>query len=424
MRVLWILNMVLPSVAKELNIKTSASGGWLVDYSNKLSSDPEFELATMTYANVKEPIDKVVNNIRNFIFPGAGKRLLFNSKQCLKDCKKVLEEFRPDLIHIHGTEYAVGYSMLRVKENEPTLLTIQGVLSRISEEYYGGLKSSDIRSMSKIKDLLKLKTPFFAKKLFIKNAKRERYVLKNVKYVTGRTTWDKATMLSINSDLKYYRLNYNLREEFYIAEKWDYENIDKYTILAGASSYPLKGLHVLIDALRIIKNDYPNVLLRVVGGNAKDGKLVKPNSYEKFILKKISRYGLEENVEFIGRKSATEVSKELLKANVCVVTSAMEGASATVCEAMMVGTPCICAFRGGMTELLRDRESGFCYDFPEYPVLAERVKTLFEDRNLCEKFSKETIKDAEERHNREKNILVLKSIYKEVEEKESKNEKM
>ncbi len=414
MKVLWIVNMVLPSVAKELGIKTSASGGWLVDYSNQLAKDENFKLATMTYANVDAPIDSVVNNIRNFIFPGAGKRLLFNSKQCLRDCKKVIEEFKPDLIHIHGTEYAVGYSMLKVNNKTPVLLTIQGILSRISEEYYGGLKTRELISMFSIKDILKFKTPFLVKGLFKNNAKRERRVLQSVKYVTGRTDWDKAVMLSINDQLKYYRLNYNVREEFYQAKKWNIDDVEKYTIYAGASSYSLKGLHVLIEALKIVKKEFPSVKLKVPGSAAKDGKLINPNSYEEFIIKKIKKCGLDENVEFIGRKNASEVVQQLLKSNVCIVTSAMEGASATICEAMMVGTPCICSFRGGMTELLRDKESGFYYDFSEYSVLAERIKTVFLDRDLCQKFSKQTISDAEERHNREKNILNLKHIYNEV----------
>ena len=36
MRVLWILNFVLPKVASEMKLKTSFSGGWLIDYAEKL----------------------------------------------------------------------------------------------------------------------------------------------------------------------------------------------------------------------------------------------------------------------------------------------------------------------------------------------------------------------------------------------------
>ena len=92
----------------------------------------------------------------------------------------------------------------------------------------------------------------------------------------------------------------------------------------------------------------------------------------------------------------------------------MEGASATVCEAMMIGTPAICAFRGGMTDLLRDGISGFCYDYPEYPVLAERICQLFEDEKLCCQFSQLAKKDAQARHARAENYQNLKNIYLEI----------
>ena len=403
--------MVLPSVAKALDLKTSFSGGWLVDYANKLSADPDIEFATMTYANVPNDIDKTVCGIRNFIFSGGGKRLLLDNSQTIKDCQKVIDEFKPDIIHIHGTEYAVGSSMLKTGTNIPTLLTIQGVLSRISEEYFGSIPVREVLTMGSLKEYLKFKTPLFAKKLFTKNAKRERYVLRNVKYVTGRTFWDKNFMLAVNPELKYYRFNYNLREQFYNAEKWDFEKINKFTVYTGAATYTLKGLHILIKAIDIVKRKYPKVKLLVPVNNE---NIKKANCYERFILKLIKKLGLEENIEFVGRKNADEVAEILAKSHICVVPSAMEGASATMCEAMMIGTPGICAYRGGMTDLFKDGESGFFYDFPEYPVLAGRIMQLFENENLCKKFSENAGRDAKLRHDRNINYAKLKSIYDEV----------
>ena len=411
MRVLWILNMVLPCVAQALNLNTSFSGGWLVDYANKLSNDPDVELATMTYANVPRDIDETVCGIRNFIFAGGGKRLLLDSKQTIRDCQKVIDEFKPDIIHIHGTEYSIGSSMLKTKTALPTLLTIQGIITRISEEYFGGISLRKLLTMGRFKEYLKLKAPVFTKILYKKNAEREKYVLRNVKYVTGRTFWDKNFMLSINPELKYYRFNYNLREQFYNAEKWNFDKINKFTVYTGAATYTLKGLHILIKAIDIVKSKYPEVKLLVPVNNE---SIKKANCYERFILKLIKKLGLEENIEFVGRKSADEVAEILAKSHICVVPSAMEGASATMCEAMMIGTPGICAYRGGMTDLLKDGESGFFYDFPEYPVLAGRIIHLFEDENLCKKFSENARRDAELRHDKKINYEKLKSIYDEV----------
>ena len=423
MKVLWITNMVLPNVAKAIGISTSVSGGWLTDYANKLASSEQIEFATMTYANVKEDLDVYVEGGRNFIFAGGGKKLLLDSKQTVKNCEKVIKEFRPEIIHIHGTEYAIGKAMLKVNQNYniPVLLTIQGIITRISSEYYGGLSFCEICKMTTLKELLKMKTPFFAKQLFLHNAKREKNVLNTVKYVTGRTTWDKSVMLSINPKLNYYRFNYNLREEFYSAQKWSHLTMTPHTVFVGASSYPLKGIHVIIDALRILVTKYPDVKIIVPGGGYSYENNRKMNGYQKYIVRKIKKYSLQNNVEFIGNKSSTEIVEQLQKANVCVVTSAMEGASATICEAMMIGTPCICTYRGGMTDLLRDGESGYYYDFSEYSVLAQRISDIFESKEICQKFSQNTIFDAENRHDREANFNQLISIYKEVIFKESQD---
>ena len=425
MKVLWIINMVLPSVAKTLEISTSVSGGWLTDYANKLSNCEETELATMTYANVEHDIDVVTSGIRNFIFAGGGNKLLFDSAQTIKNCEKVIKKFQPDIIHIHGTEYSIGKAMLQVnkKYNIPVLLTIQGILTRISSEYYGGLSFLEICKMTTLKEFFKFKTPYFVKKLFVHNALREQKVLNQVKYVTGRTTWDKAVMLSINPNLNYFRFNYNLREEFYDASKWSLNEMTPHTVFIGASSYPLKGIHIMVEAVRLLKNKYPDIKVIVPGGGY-SGNKKRLNGYQKYILKKINKYSLQTNFEFIGNKSASEIIKQLKNANVCVVTSAMEGASATICEAMMIGTPCICTYRGGMTELLKDGETGFYYDFPEYSVLAEKISIIFENKELCKMFSKSTISAAENRHNRKINFKKLLDIYKEIIDKENQNERM
>lgn len=414
MKILWTVNMVFPEVAKQIGIHTSASGGWLLDLANSLASTPNIELATLTYYNgtVARVIKK--NNITHYLFPGGGKRLLFSNIKTIKDCKKVIEDFKPDLIHIQGTEYAHSYHILDVAGEIPIVLTIQGILTRISEEYYGGMNFAERFKILNVKDLLKFKTLFHYKWLYTKNAKRERKILNRVKYVTGRTDWDKAFMFSINPSLKYYRLNYNLRSEFYEVNKWNIKTIKPHTIITGAANYSLKGLHVLIKALFIVKKHFPTVLLYIPGSKVNNGKLKSPSSYQKYIIKLIDKLKLNENVIFLGKLSAEEVANKLAQTHLCVVPSAIEGASATLCEAMFIGTPSICSYRGGMTDLISQNVNGFTYDYSEYPLLAYYICELFKNNDLSIRFSKESIKRATLRHNRQINIENLISTYNEV----------
>ena len=327
----------------------------------------------------------------------------------------MVELFRPEVIHIHGTEYAPGYEMLKVHPEIPTVLTIQGVIQRIAQEYYGGFSLWQIIKMSSFRDIIRGKVPLTFKMLYTVNAKREQQVLQQVKYVTGRTDWDKSTMLSVNPNLQYFRCNYNLRDAFYESEKWSLDTMQRHTIMTSAAHYSLKGLHILIKALAIVKEKYPDVMLYIPGGGkAENGRLVRAGSYTKYIEKQIDRYGLHNNVHYLGNLSPERVAEQLRKAHVCVVPSAIEGASATLCEAMMVGTPSVCAYRGGMTDLLTDGVTGFTYDFPEYPVLALRIMELFEQDELAQKFSDRTIALAESRHDRTRNPAEMVDVYREV----------
>jgi len=415
MRVLWIVNMVFPAVAQKLGLETSTSGGWLLDLASSISSQPGIQLGVMTYYAGDTFIDTEHEGVRYFLLPGGSKRLLYNNPKTREDCKKIVQIFQPDLIHLHGTEYAPAREMVYAHPEIPTLLTIQGILKRISAEYFGGLSLWQILKMSKMKDILKGKIPLTFKLLYSRNSKREEEVLKKVKYVTGRTDWDKSVMLSVNPSLEYFRCNYNLRDPFYDAAKWSVANMERHSILTGASHYSLKGLHILIRALAIVKRKYPDVKLIIPGGGkAVNGRLVRPSSYTRYIERMIAEYGLDENVVFAGNLSAEQVAEQLGKVHLCVVPSAIEGASATLCEAMYVGTPSICAHRGGMVDLLTDGECGFTYDFPEYPLLAHRIMQLFGDDTLCETFSEREKKRALERHNREKNTGRMIEVYEEI----------
>jgi glycosyltransferase involved in cell wall biosynthesis len=415
MKVLWIVNMVFPSVAKKIGVPTSTSGGWLLDLASAIGKKENVELGVMTYYSGDKFIDMELEGVRYFLFPGGGKRLLYENAKTGDDCKKVVSLFKPDLIHIHGTEYAPGYEMLKVHPEIPTVLTIQGIIHRIAKEYYGGFSLWEILKMSRLKDILKGKIPLTYKMLYKKNAKREIEVLKKVKYVTGRTDWDKSTMLAINPDLKYFRCNYNLRDAFYSAEKWSLNTMTRHTVMTGAGHNSLKGLHIVIKALAIVKKKYPDVKLYIPGGGkAENGRLVNASSYTKYIEKMISDFGLDENVVYLGNIGPEKVAEYLKNSNVCVVPSAIEGASATLCEAMMIGTPSISAYRGGMTDLLTDKVNGFTYDFPEYPQLALRIMEIFENDEMAVDFSNRTINLANSRHNREKNPDDMVSVYEEV----------
>jgi glycosyltransferase involved in cell wall biosynthesis len=70
----------------------------------------------------------------------------------------------------------------------------------------------------------------------------------------------------------------------------------------------------------------------------------------------------------------------------------MEGASATIREAMFLGVPCIASARGGMTNLIDNGISGYTYDYNDYKTLSNLIITLFEDEKKSTLFFRKIYK--------------------------------
>ena len=104
----------------------------------------------------------------------------------------------------------------------------------------------------------------------------------------------------------------------------------------------------------------------------------------------------------------------MLGSNIVVIPSAIEGDSLVALEAQYLGVPLICSFRGGMTELLNDGYDGFYYDYSEYAFLANRIKQLFIDDDLCQKFSENGKNKALIKNDPNTNVQAQKEVYLEL----------
>ena len=141
---------------------------------------------------------------------------------------------------------------------------------------------------------------------------------------------------------------------------------------------------------------------------------LKQTGYSKLIYNMIKEYGLEDNIEFLGDLSAKQMAENMEKSNVFVVPSALENHSSTLKEAMIVGTPCISSFVGGVPEYVKHGENGLLYRFEEYEMLAEYIIMIFENEELAKKLSKNGCETITSNHKSENIYDNIQSIYNDV----------
>lgn len=414
MRVLWIVNMVLPKLAETLHIKPGLSGTWMFDIAEKLDADPEIELAVAcVYGNQFRKVP--VGNSTYYCLPGTGRDMMFYNKRFIEYWQKIVEDFQPDLVNIHGTEYCHALSFLRAFPGIRAVISQQGMMTKILRYDLAGLNLFDLIRYRTFREWTHFNGMLEYHVFHKKNAKTEREMLQRVRYCMAVDSWHESVAYEINPALKFFRVHYNLRDAFYASPKWDIRQIERYSITTNPGGTALKGLHQLFRAVAIVKKTYPQVLVKVPGMKAdQNGRLIKNSGYAAYLKHLIKKLGIEENVRFLGPQSTEEMVQNMLRAHVQVIPSSIEGPSLVLHEGMHLGVPSIASFRGGMADFVRDKENGFLYDFGEYQYLALRLMQIFESDELAQRLSQNAIADSEKNHDRSINYESYKNMYREV----------
>lgn len=413
MKVLWITNIVFPEVLQVLTNKNElkSSGGWMLGASEALISTGQVNLAVATVSQLVEDVVAIHGeSILYYVIP-YGKGNMHINKQYEKYWVKVNDDFKPEVVHIYGTEFAHGYAYMRACGVENVVISIQGILSACYQYYTCGISRRDIYQNLTLRDLIKgsiLKD----QKRFRKRSFYEQKMLSEVRHVIGRTSWDRARVQALNPNLNYYSCNEILRNEFYDGSIWDLNRCRKNTIFLSQAGYPIKGVHQLLRAMPLILKKFPNTKIRIAGQDIRCRQLkdyVHYTGYGRFVKRLIKSFNLNECVEFIGNLNAEEMKQEYLNCHVFACPSSIENSPNSLGEAQILGAPCVASYVGGIPDMMKGNE-GNLYRYDEVEMLADNICRIFSD-DSC---GHESVNEALNRHNKEQNTLTLLAIYSQI----------
>lgn len=413
MNILWITNIPFPPICKEINLSIPIGGGWMYSLAKRLIGKDIITLAVATVYPGKELIDKTVEGIRYFLLPLNGKRNIGYFSFLEKYWVLVNSTFKPDITHLHGTEYAHGLSYLNACPNNKVVVSIQGFLSVYARYYFAGMTWGELMRSITLRDVVR-GTIFQGKQGFIEGGIWEREIVKRVGAVIGRTSWDRAHVEAINPNAHYYFCNETLRDEFY-KHTWKYEKCEKYSIFISQASYPIKGVHQVLKALPLVLRFFPNTKVYVGGTNIVNDSSwkvrLKRTGYGKYIKNLLKKNNLIEHVTFLGMLDEQKMCEYYLRSNVFVCPSSIENSPNSLGEAQLMGVPCIASYVGGVPDMMKGYERGFMYRFEEVEMLADLICKVFR----CNQYVGDGGSDvAHKRHNAMGNTERTIGIYKTI----------
>jgi len=417
MKIIWLTNILFPEVNDLLNQERTVLGGWMYSSALELIKDKGINLTIVSLYSGKNIKILDSNELNYILFPRK-----FLSPGSIKKAKDIwtfiYNKVHPDIIHMHGTEYAsFGLSYLDTCGDKGVVVSIQGLVGIYSRYYFSGIRICELNHFFSFREFLFHDSIERQADSLRKRGENEFMLIKSVKNIIGRTNWDKTHVKTINPDIKYFFCNETLRKEFF-GFKWSYEKCEKYSIFLSQASSPIKGLHIAIKALYIVKTKYPQSKLYIAGydfihTNGLIDKL-KQFKYSKYILHLIEIYKLEDNVIFTGPLQPEKMCERYLKSNVFVCPSSIENSPNSLGEAQILGVPVISSYVGGTMDMIENNVTGYLYRFEEFEMLAAIICSIFEEReNISLDLNKEKL-IAMERHDPQKNAEKLRDIYKSI----------
>jgi glycosyltransferase involved in cell wall biosynthesis len=283
-----------------------------------------------------------------------GLRTLTGSFLDVRKARKLVAELKPDVVH--GQEIGL-YGDIVTKLSPNCVVTTHG----LPHVEMRKAAQRGLREKLRAKPMEKLM----------------RRVLRRAKVVISISSYDARELDGMVEGTWVSIANPTAAEFFSLAPSGPTE---RRVLFAGVLT-PRKNPEGLIDAFAKVHKSDPVARLVMVGPQPDP-------SYADTIRARITRLGLDDNVDIVGLVDNHRLREEIAASRMVVLFSREETAPTIIAQAMAAGKPVVASDVGGVTEMVGDGETGFVVSPGDVAALALRMLTLLDDRDLSQRMGK------------------------------------
>lgn len=344
----------------------------------------------------------------------SGIKVLFRSIYCAearRNIEKLIIDTKPDLVHLNNIRHHITPSILRPLKNHniPVVWTLH--------DYQLICPNISFIAGGRICEKCKKRKYFWSiftrckKNSFLASAMAT--IEHTVQIITK--AYDSVDVFICPSVfLKNKFIKYDFQSEklillnHFINVDCDCEDapLGDYLLYVGRLSEE-KGVKTLIDAVINIES----CKLKIVG----DGPL------KEDLILYVKSKNADNNIEFLGYKNHTDVTKLLKKCKFLIVPSEWyEVTGLVILEAYACGKPVIGSRIGGIPEFIRDNETGLTFEPQNSYDLSSKIDFLMKNPDKIKKMGKAALSFTKQNLSSEKHYEKLMEIYKNTIAKNSK----
>ena len=311
-----------------------------------------------------------------------------------REVKHVLEDFRPDVVHVQVSDpiglsvvhYArkMGIPVVTTEHNQPEVLTEPLKLPKVVRKPVNALLSSYFRNRQAKSDFVTMPTKQAIDHLILSSGKNFDIPIAAVSNGVDL------------SNFKPGKPSDNFCHKYGISR-------DIPTVLYVGRVDPEKKVGLIIEAFAQICDKLPTAEMVIVGDGVDKARLEKL----AFDL------GLSNRIKFLGRIFPPELYEAYKAGDVFVTASEVETQGIVLIEAAATGLPLIAVNKGAVAEICVNKKNGFLCEPGDKNGISEAILTVLSDKELRNKMSKKSLEFASE-HDLGRTIDKFINIYSRV----------
>lgn len=242
-------------------------------------------------------------------------------------------------------------------------------------------------------NLLKMERAWYFDRMFAYRAKREERILSTCQNYFGRTEWDKVVIEQYHPGANYFYCSEILRDTFYDSiGRWKQSSKTRITIVSLISTPIYKGQDLILKTAKLLKGRL-DFQWKVIG---------VPSEHMKFWERQTGIQCDHVNVVALGSISdADKLKEKLLSADIYFHPSYIENSPNSLCEAQILGMPCLATVVGGVSSLVQHGETGILVPANDPYMAAHQIQRVAHDSSLAYNLGHNASKIASMRHNRD-----------------------
>ena len=159
---------------------------------------------------------------------------------------------------------------------------------------------------------------------------------------------------------------------------------------------------LLFNVLKQLVRDYPRIRLLVVGSGKKEIELKDW----------VRRHELDNQIVFLG--TIPNLASLFRVLDISILPSTQEGLGFAILEAQAYGVPVVATCVGGISEIIKDRQTGILVEPGNTQQLYKGIKLILDNVSLRETIINNARQQIRDRFNLQKMVSEVESIYKQT----------